>query len=486
MGKDKHGKFIPPKGKPSGNGKEGLGLRRSLEPDQLEQDMEMTDKYTVGPDELTPGVHVRHPNRNTAKRAAQNNTDSNVVNSGVNNEMPSSDDDENIVSSAQPGEINARIDKDIFKVLSTFCAGCCVSVYLPTHAAGVEVNKQQDMIAFKHKLQRVEKKLLDKKHNQAEVTKMLQPAYDMLKNEEFWRNQQQGLALFISTGFFCYMRLPITVQEEIYLNNTFLATPLLPLITADEQFYLLALSQHKAKLYLADAFGMNEVPVPDMPNGIDDVVHFEEKGDEQLTRMGSGSERNTPHGMNSNPDHKKDVAIYLEEVERSLKPVLAGKNIPLMLAAVEYLIPIFRKHSHYTNIVEETLTGSFDRESPSSLHQMAKEKMEPFFNERRKTALKKYYDQSGGSLSASIPDDVIPAAYYGQVSSLFVQKGAHIWGSFDTDNSKVTIHDEEQAEDECLLNNAIVQTILHNGDVFLLDKEKMPAESPVAASLRYA
>jgi hypothetical protein len=61
MGKDH-------RGQPSGtNKKEGLGLRPDMPPEKLEQDEEMTNKYTTGEDELAEHVRMRHPNRNTDK-----------------------------------------------------------------------------------------------------------------------------------------------------------------------------------------------------------------------------------------------------------------------------------------------------------------------------------------------------------------------------------------------------------------------------------
>ncbi|MBD0332424.1 MAG: hypothetical protein ICV66_07190 [Chitinophagaceae bacterium] len=61
MGKDH-------RGKPSGVDKqEGLGLRKTMPPEKLQSDEEMTEKYTDGPDELKDNVHVLHPNRNTGK-----------------------------------------------------------------------------------------------------------------------------------------------------------------------------------------------------------------------------------------------------------------------------------------------------------------------------------------------------------------------------------------------------------------------------------
>lgn len=67
MGKDRDGTFHPGKGKPSGaNKEEGLGAQ-ATPPEKMNEYNEMTEKYTSGPDELAPNVHLLHPNRNTSK-----------------------------------------------------------------------------------------------------------------------------------------------------------------------------------------------------------------------------------------------------------------------------------------------------------------------------------------------------------------------------------------------------------------------------------
>jgi hypothetical protein len=484
MPKDQNGKFTPIKGKPSGNGKEGLGLRRSISPDELEADLEMTDKYTVGPDELQPSVHMRHPNRDTAKKASQQ---SNVREAPANKSVEETFDQPQQAITAR--EIQGRIDRRTFSDLAAEQGNMCITIYLPTHASGQAVNEQQDAILFKNMLQQAQKLLEEKSTSQLLIQKMLEPGYEMLKDEMFWKNQLEGLVCFITENAFRYMRLPISTQQQLYCNHSFMLTPLLPALTSDEQFYVLAFSKHNAKLFLADAFGMQEIRVEGMPNGMDDVIHFEEKGDQQLFRTGSsgGGQGANYHGMNSNPDHKTDIANYLEEVDKTIwKEVLNDKHIPLIMAAVDYLQPIFRKVTRYQHVAEEALTGNFEHEKATKIYRQAREKMQPYFEQRREQALERYYNGSAGALTTSIPDDVIPATYYGQVDCLFVEKNAQLWGTFDEKENRVIIHEAQQPQDDCLLNNAITQTILHNGDVFILEKDKMPAESSIAASLRYA
>ena len=68
MSKDKNGAYIPPKGKPTGNGRETHGLKDAYAVTDPETEKEIADKYTEdGTDELSSNVHVRHVNRNLHK-----------------------------------------------------------------------------------------------------------------------------------------------------------------------------------------------------------------------------------------------------------------------------------------------------------------------------------------------------------------------------------------------------------------------------------
>ncbi len=88
-------------------------------------------------------------------------------------------------------------------------------------------------------------------------------------------------------------------------------------------------------------------------------------------------------------------------------------------------------------------------------------------------------------LTSSMPEKVIPASYFAQISDLFVQENLHLWGSFDQESNKLDIHPEKQAGDECLVNRAMQNTLANGGRVFVLPAEKMPKQSQVAAFLRF-
>jgi hypothetical protein len=148
------------------------------------------------------------------------------------------------------------ISKQEFTELANYKGEPCISIYIPSHRSGVEVNEKQDTIVFKNALQYVHTQLQAKGVDSETITDLLKPCYDLYKNEIFWNSQLDGLAVFLSKGFFKAIQLPFSVKEEVYINSSFFVSPLLPLITNTEEFYLLALSKQEAKLYLGNAFGM--------------------------------------------------------------------------------------------------------------------------------------------------------------------------------------------------------------------------------------
>jgi hypothetical protein len=273
------------------------------------------------------------------------------------------------------------------------------------------------------------------------------------------------------------------------MGPSFFLNPLIPLMTTREYFYLLVISKKQSKLFKVDAFGIQYIDIPEIPNGIDDVVHFEEKDDQQLWRTGSsgGGGGANYHGIGAGkPDEKENIALYLEEVDETIwKEILHDENVPLLLAGVDYLLPIYKSVTDYNHVCEQTLIGSYEHEDVRTLHQKALELMTPYFQGRHQKPLTNYANQSATDLTSSIPADVIPAAHYGRVAHLFIQKDEHIWGTFDEMANTLTIHETQEKNDECLLNKSVIKTILTGGEVHILDKEKMPADSKIAALLRY-
>jgi len=489
FGKDDNGTFHPGKGKPSGiNKQEGLGIQPTP-PEKMNEYIEISEKYTIGEDQLDPSVPLRHPNRNTSKGEDIFKAKENKENSDKSYHQELKED----LPTVAPEELPGFLTRDIFKELANYTADCCISIYMGAHRSGVEVNEHYDAINFKNVLQQASVSLHAKGYDEGSIKQLLGPGFELVKTDEFWKEQAPGLAVFISQGYFKYIKMPLTpIEEAVVIENIFYVPPLIPILTCKEYFYVLVISKKGAKLFKADCWGMQQVPI-DLPQSIDEVKRLSGL-DATTFRSGSSgarapvaSQEGSYHGAGGgNVDDKDNMLIYFEAVDDLLwENVFNKENAPLLLAGVEYVIPIYRSACDYHNVWPEALTGNRQQQKVEQLYADAKELMRPYFEQGTVRALNLFLNNTGNGKTSSVAADIIPASAYSQVSHLFVAKGEHIWGAFDEMENKLELHDGAGNGGQDLVNYAVVKTLANGGEVFLLDKERMPADTQLAAMLRY-
>ena len=106
----------------------------------------------------------------------------------------------------------------------------CISLYLPTHRAGPEI--QQDRIRLKRQTRQAENLLFLANMPAAEVENLLEPIQALVDDEAFWLHASTGLALFRSPDLFHSYRLPFSFQELVVVSTHFYFKPLLPLLSS--------------------------------------------------------------------------------------------------------------------------------------------------------------------------------------------------------------------------------------------------------------
>ena len=87
----------------------------------------------------------------------------------------------------------------------------CVSIYLPTHQTGAEI--QQDPIRLKNQLKEAEILLSAQGVSTRGVQTMLEPASTLLQDSGFWQHQSDGLAIFLSSNGVRLFRLPLNFPD---------------------------------------------------------------------------------------------------------------------------------------------------------------------------------------------------------------------------------------------------------------------------------
>lgn len=381
------------------------------------------------------------------------------------------------------------INSDEIKKLAAIKSKNCISIYIPTHFSGRETYDGEDLISFKNTIQKIENQLIDKGERRSNVENMLKPAKDIINDTGFWRHQSKGLAVFISDNFFKHYELPIEFSSFELISDKFYLKPLLPIIFDNGIFYLLAFSKDQAKLYTATKHSISEVDLGDLvPQGMEEALMYDDPSQSLQFHSGQGGQANAIfHGQSGGKDvQKTDIARYLNVVDAGIMKLIKGDHTPLVLAAVDYLVPIYKSVSNYNYIIEHAVFGNPEYVNLNELHEKAWNEVEPEIRKKREKAIRNYKENPDASLVTSNPERIIPAAYYKQVNQLFLEKDSNIWGKFDLENNKLEIHDKYQEGDDCLLNEAAVHTLINGGEVYTLEKEEMPdSNTPVSAVLRF-
>jgi hypothetical protein len=192
------------------------------------------------------------------------------------------------------------------------------------------------------------------------------------------------------------------------------------------------------------------------------------------------------HGLAGN-DSKTELLRYFQRVDRGIMDLLNDKQAPLVLAGVDYLLPIYKEASQYPNLVDEAIKGNPDELSATKLHQEAWKLVEPLFQQDLHREISQYQALNGSesALASNELAQIVSASHQGQIESLFVPLGTQVWGTYEEDKASLEKHRRYQTGDQDLLDLAAAQTLLNGGKVYAIDADQMPEET-VAAIYRFS
>lgn len=372
------------------------------------------------------------------------------------------------------------LPKEELKLLMGKENGLCMSLFMPVYR-GEEA--QQNQIRFKNLLKEAEGRLISSGLSIPEVKGLLDPAYNLIRDELLWC-QDDGLAVFVSGKLFSYYLLPLEFEELLVVTDRFHIKPLMSLIINDGLYYILAVSKNEVKFYQGTRSDIREVVMEGIPNNIYEVLKYDDP--EKQLQVHSGNHSGGPifhgHGFDSTKDN---LLRYFRKIDKGVQEMLHSKRAPLILAGVEYFLPIYKKANKYPYLLDEVIKGNPEVMSARELHEKAWAIVQPFFKKKQKEAAEKYMEFLGTGLTSKDIKENVLAAYYGKVDTLFVAVGVQKWGAFNPETNEVNIHSKAEPGDEDLLNLAAVHTFLNGGTVFAVEPKDVPDNAFLAAVFRY-
>lgn len=357
-----------------------------------------------------------------------------------------------------------------------------VTITLPTHKTGEE--SKQDPIRLKNLLSEAVTLLKKNGKKESEAENYLKPVFDLLDKPLFWSHTDRGLAIYLSEGEVDVYKLPYEVDEEVYVHSHHLVTPLLPMLSMDGTFCVLAVSRQEAKLLRCTRNEVRDITPSNTSVSVSDYLEVDPEKQLQF-HTGATSQQAMffGHGA-SEEDRMVIVEQFFRELEKEVTKVMRERNDPLVLMGLKDNLSVYRKVNNYGRVVEEAVEYNPDELSDQEIRDKGWSVIQNYFLNDMYNSLEKFSEHGEGKVSNNL-GDIVEATIQGRSHTIFISKNEKKWGVFDEEEQTVHYSGKPRNGDIELLNWLSITGRKTGSNVYLLPKEEMPMHSTVAAEFRF-
>jgi hypothetical protein len=360
----------------------------------------------------------------------------------------------------------------------------CVSIYMSTKAVHKGEFKKLE-IEFKNLLQEVEEKLKNNwDFKQRDVDKFLEDAAALAVNNNFWQDQKEGLAVFVSPDQFEYYKLSVDTYNKSHVSYNFNLKQLIAEFQDNQKYYLLAVSPNHSQLYQASRNNIEEVKIEDLPLNMKEFLNLDDEAAEKHQSINTAGGSTVFHGQGgASDDDNEDLMHYLKEIDKIINLKLKEENRYLVIAADDSVFTLYKNLNSYHNLLDENLSGNSRQMNKRELREKSWEIVEGHLHDYLKEVKDRYLELKAGDKTSDNLEDIIEAAHYSKIDTLLLNKEAEKAGVFVEDKNEIKLMGNNKDYD--LYNFAAVQTIKNGGNVYSLTKEEMPENEDILAIYRY-
>lgn len=369
--------------------------------------------------------------------------------------------------------INKRDIEKLLNVQNNTKNALCISIFIPTHRAGHETLNGQDQMLFKNKIREARALLARHDVPESEIEKYMKPAEELLNDNNFWRHQAGGLAVFITKGFSEHYILPITMPDVVYVLDQFYFTPVLPILSQNGRFFILWLYREKISFFEATIERIRPIDISSfVPESMNEALKFDVKGKDQdfntsRTTVNGTNILGSPQGSTQGDDQYERVREFMLEIDNNLQQILHDAHEPMVLAGVDHYCSIYRSISKYKNIVPQNINVNEGQEDLSTLHEKALGVVRPLMQQSHAESLERYENVAGTGVTSEDIATVAAEAVHGRVDTLFITPSEPVWGTYDSKSATAVVHKSYQRGDDDLINLAAIKTLAQGGRVFV-------------------
>lgn len=353
-------------------------------------------------------------------------------------------------------------------------SNACVSIYLKT----TPLTQQADASAIelgnlaRTAREQLEAAGLDKR----ELAALMEQIEELRDDDEFWATQANSLAVLATPDRLRTFRLASDLTPTVQVSDRFHLKPLLRAITFTNSALVLALSENAVRLVEIHAdLPPSTVKVAGLPRDAASAVGKSTLNDRSAVGRIHGSE-----GQNVR------FQQYARKVDAALRPVLAGIDTPLILAATGRLASVFRSVNSYANLLDTGIKDSPDRISDTELAAAARPVLDAAYAGQVADARALFEARGGDGRATSDISDAARAATIGAVDTLLVNIDTVVPGWVDDETGAVRFADGEDATSYGVVDEVAARVLANGGRVMGVRESDLPDGGELAAILRYA
>ncbi|SEA91148.1 baeRF8 domain-containing protein [Leifsonia sp. 21MFCrub1.1] len=349
----------------------------------------------------------------------------------------------------------------------------CVSIYLPTGTTPAEADRAR--IELKNHLASAQRALEKLEVPRQRVQTIQAEGERILEDRDFWRYQSRSLAVFLDGELAETFRLPNRLTTACEIADRFYVKPLLRALTFPQTALILALAGNSVRLLrITPDRPPERIDVPGMPKDAADAVGLASISGRQADGRIQGSE-----------GHKVRMLEYVQAIERALHPLLANSTEPLILAAAEPLIGIFRGAGEHPHLVPEVIAGNPEDKTDEELAAAARAVLDRLYASKV-AALRETYEARVAAGTALVDlSDIARAATFGAVESLIIDIDRRVPGTVDEETGVITFADDDAPGEYGVVDEILRRALGSKAKVYALRAEDVPGGGAAAAAIRF-
>jgi len=347
----------------------------------------------------------------------------------------------------------------------------CVSIYLPT--TPITTAADADRIALKNAAAEAVEALEQRGAAREAIAAIAEHLADLVEDETFWAFQAISLAVFVTPGRMRTFRLPNRLAATVAVGDRFVVKPLLRTVTFPQAAFVLALAQGSVRLLeISPDLAPHAVAVSEMPSDIGSAV-----GKTSIT------DRSPRGAIQGSEGQKVRMRQYARMIDQALRPVLYGRDLPLILAAAQPLESIYRSLNSYPGLAGAAIEGNPEETSDQELASEARRILDAIYAEQIATTLARFDELAGQGRSAVEIGDVARAATFGAVDTALIDIGADVPGEIDETTGAVEPGPSPRGGQ--VLDEIARRVLLSGGTVLAVRGEDLGERGAALAILRY-